>query len=140
MTIFLDENLPPALAEGFNVLQQPENFRLQLADPIEVKSIKKVFGKGVADEYWIPQVGVLGACSFTQDFNIHRIAHQRRLCIKYNLGMIYLRPPSKTGYSYWEMVQLMVKHWHEIIQIVSKEERPFFYQITPRASKLERLK
>ncbi len=50
MKIYLDENLPPMLAEGFNILQAPESKRLGLKEPIEVLSIKKVFGENAKDE------------------------------------------------------------------------------------------
>lgn len=137
MIIYIDENLPSVLAEGFNILQDPENQRLQLKDPIEVRSIKKEFGSGAKDEDWIPQAGQQGACVITQDYNINRIKHQRALCEEHNLGMFYFRPPSKNGFSYWDMLQLMVKHWPEITKVVSKKNRPFSYKITTRSSKLE---
>ena len=53
MKIFIDENLSPFLAKGLHILEQP------MADGFEVLSIKEVFGKGVKDEDWIPQVGKL---------------------------------------------------------------------------------
>lgn len=39
MNIYIDENMPEMLADGFNILQEPENFRLKLRDKIIVKSI-----------------------------------------------------------------------------------------------------
>ena len=139
MIIYVDENMAPALAEGFNLLQQPENFRKKFKDPIEVKSISKVFGRGALDEDWIPKVGSDRACVITQDYNINRIKHQRALCEEYGLGMFYFRPPSKSGFSYWDMVKLLVKHWPEIIKAASKKSRPFSYKITARSSSLEKM-
>jgi len=72
MIIFIDENMPKMLAEGFNILQEPENYRLDLKDKIVVKSIKNEF-KGALDEVWIPEVGKLNSCVITQDYNINRI-------------------------------------------------------------------
>ena len=137
MIIYIDENLPSVLAEGFDLLQHPENLRLRLKDPIEVRSIKKEFEEGVKDEDWIPQAGQQGACVVTQDYNINRIKHQKALCEKHNLGMFYFRPPSKNGFSYWDMLQLMVKHWPAIVKIVSKKKRPFSFKITSRSSSPE---
>lgn len=54
MIIYIDENLPRVLAQGFNILQKPENIRLKLGDPIDVKSILDEFGSGAQDETWIP--------------------------------------------------------------------------------------
>ena len=139
MIIYIDENMPLVLAEGFNLLQFPENIRLKIKDKIEVRSIKKDFGKGALDEDWIPKAGKEGACVITQDYHINRIKHQKALCEKYNLGMFYFRPPSRVGFSYWNMVKLLVKHWPQIVKIASKSKRPFSYKITSRSSVLEKM-
>ena len=139
MIIYIDENMPAVLAEGFDLLQGPENVRWQLKKPIRVKSIKRVFGQGAKDEEWIPSIGNEGGCIITQDYNINRIKHQRVLCEQYKLGMIYFRPPSKNGFTYWEMLQLLVKHWQQIIKIATKEKRPFAYRISARSSRPEKM-
>lgn len=102
--------MPEMLADGFNILQEPENFRLGLRDKIVVKSIANEFGRGAKDEDWIPQAGQQNSCVITQDYNIKRIRHQQALCEKYNLGMFYFRPPSKRDFTYWDMVKLLTKH------------------------------
>lgn len=139
MIIFIDENLPSVLAKGFDLLQKPESIRLKLKDQIEVRSIKDEYGTGTLDEVWIPQAGEKGACIITQDYNIKRMKHQRELCEKYNLGMFYFKPPSNSGFTYWDMVKTMVKHWPEIIKVASREDRPFSYKITARSTGLEKL-
>src|SRR5687767_6573354 len=107
MTIYIDENMPAQLAKGINILQQPLNYKHGVT--IEVKSIEEQFGRSAKDEDWIPKAGKEGACIITQDYNIHRINHQRKLCDQFKLGMFYFRPPSKTGFTYWEMAKLLVK-------------------------------
>ena len=134
MIIFIDENMAPVLARGFDILQQPLNHGKRTF--IEVRSIKE-FGDGVEDEVWIRQTKDLDACVITQDYNINRIKHQRQLCIKYGLGMFYFRPPSKVGFSYWDMLQMLVKHWLEIIEKASRQKRPFSYKVTNRSKRLE---
>ncbi|MCB0502133.1 MAG: hypothetical protein KDD32_05580 [Bacteroidetes bacterium] len=131
--------MPAILAEGFNLLQDPENIRQGLKDKISVKSIKSEFGKGIKDEDWIPLAGKKGACVITQDYNLNRITHQKALCEKYKLGMFYFRPPSKNGFSYWDMVKLLVKHWPEIMKVASKQKKPFAYRITSRSAALEKM-
>jgi len=108
MIIYVDENMSPYLARGFDILQRPESSKLR--DLIDVKSIKDEFGEGVLDEDWIPLAGKQSSCIITQDYNIQRINHQRELCEQYNLGIFYFRPPSKNGFSYWDMLNMMVKH------------------------------
>lgn len=136
MIIYVDENMSPHLARGFDILQKPESKKLQ--DPIEVKSIKDAFGEGALDEDWIPLAGKQNACVITQDYNIQRITHQRELCEQYGLGMFYFRPPSKNGFLYFDMLKMMVKHWPDIIKISQKKKRPFAYKATLK-SKLEKI-
>ncbi len=96
--VYVDENMPHQLAEVLNTLQQPLNFKEKTQ--IEVLSIKKVFGQGAKDEDWIPLVGKGGGVIITQDYNIQTTRHQRDLCEKHGLGMLYIKPPSKNGLSY----------------------------------------
>ncbi|MFW6046851.1 MAG: hypothetical protein ACOCP4_03565 [Candidatus Woesearchaeota archaeon] len=135
MIIYIDENMSPILARGFNLLQSPLNKRNKL--DIEVRSIKDEFREGVPDEEWIPDAGKQQACIITQDYNIKRMKHQKALCEKYNLGMFYFRPPSKKGFTYWDMVTLIVKHWQKIAKKASKEKKPFAYKITSRGEMQE---
>jgi len=135
MTIYIDENLSSFLAQGLNFLQMPEN--LKLREPVDVRSIRD-FGVGAEDEDWIPQAGKADSCILTQDYNIHRIRHQKALCEQFNLGMFYIRPPSKVGFRYWDMVKLLIKHWPDITRIATREKRPFAFKITSR-SNIERL-
>jgi len=128
MIIYIDENMSPFLARGFNILQEPLN--LKLKEPIVVRSIKDEFGMGAKDEDWIPLAGEQRACVITQDYNINRIRHQRELCKQYNLGMFYL-------FTYMDMLKLMVKHWEEISKKATREKRPFSYKVTQKGSLAE---
>jgi hypothetical protein len=136
MIVYIDENMPSLLAKGFNILQTPMNFKLK--EDIEVRSIKEEFGIGVQDEEWIPIAGEKGSCIITQDYNIRRIRHQKALCEEFSLGMFYFRPPSKKGFSYWNMLSLLVKHWPELTKIALTRKRPFAYKVSSRG-KLEEL-
>lgn len=131
--IYIDENFSPYLAEGFDVFQKHlnSNERIQF----EVLSIKKVFGKGAKDEDWIPEVGKQGGVVITQDLHIHTTRHQNELYKRHNLGVFFFKPPSK-GYSFWEMVEKLVKYWPEIKK-KSADKKPFAYRITPK--KIEKL-
>ena len=131
--IYIDENFSPYLAEGFDVFQKHlnSNERAQF----EVLSIKKEFGKGAKDEDWIPNVGKQGGIVITQDLHIHTTRHQNELYKKHNLGVFFFKPPS-TGYTFWEMVEKLVKYWPEIKKKAS-DKRPFAYRISPK--KIEKL-
>lgn len=127
--IYIDENFSHLLAAGFDVFQQHLNSSEKLQ--FNVLSIKQVFGKGAKDEDWIPVVGKEGGIVITQDLKIQTTRHQNELYKKHNLGVFFFKPPS-TGYSFWEMVQELVKHWPEIKKKAA-EKRPFAYRITQRS-------
>lgn len=128
MIIDMDENMPPHLAEGFQVLQAPEGLRNNR--PIEVRYIPTTFYRSVPDEEWIPLVGKENGCVLTRDININRRKHELELYRKHKLGLFFLRGASKKqGMSVWEMVRTLAKHWEDISRIVYEEERPFAYQV-----------
>ena len=105
--------------------------------PKAVLEVHSGFGKGAKDEDWIPKVGESSACVITQDYHIQRIEHQRELCVQYDLGMFYFRPPSKKGFGYWEILKLFVKHWQEICKKATRENRTFAYKITSKGGMKE---
>lgn len=129
--IYIDENISPNLALGLDVLERP------MKEGFEVVSIESVFGKGALDEYWLPEIGKEGSVVITQDLNIHRTRRQRELFEAYKVGVFFISPPSKTGYQYWEMVELIIKRWREIKKLC-REKRPFAFRCTSR-SDFERL-
>lgn len=132
--IYIDENFAPQLAKALDVIQQ----HLNLQEKIEVRvlSIGEAFGRGAKDEDWIPKAGEENSVVITQDLNIHRTRHQNELYKKHGLGVFFFKPPSK-GYSFWEMLEQLVKHWPEIKKKLNTK-RPFAYLITPK--KLQVLK
>ena len=137
MIIYIDENISYHIAHALNALQIPRNN--SLSEPIEIKATVDVFGRGAKDEDWLPQAGAEGACVITQDINIHRIRHQRDLCEIHQLGMFFLKPPSKSGFSYWDLVMIILKHWPEMEQKALREKRAFFYRVTAKGGKLEQV-
>ncbi|HET8886063.1 MAG TPA: hypothetical protein VFM70_06895 [Salinimicrobium sp.] len=126
MIIYLDENMPRHLAEGFHTLQYPEGFKTEHL--IEIKYIPTIYGAGAKDVDWIPEVGKEGACVITQDININRRKHELELYRKNNIGMFFLRGPNKKkGLSIWQMVEAMAKNWTEISQKSYQDKKPFAY-------------
>lgn len=129
--LFIDENMSPYLAHGLHHLEKGNG------SEIEVLSLKEVFGAGAQDEDWIPKVGEMGGIVITQDYNIFRKKQQRELYEKSGVGLFFIKPPSNTGYRYWEMVQQIVNRWPEIKKLI-KTNRPFAFSCTTKG-KLERL-
>jgi hypothetical protein len=132
MLLLIDENMPAQLASGLRELIRP-----RLPD-IEVYSIAEYFHQGVKDEDWIPEAGKLKAIVITQDYNIHRTRHLRDLYLDHGVGLFFFRPPSKTGFLYWEMVKKVVNMWEEMEKIIKKDYPPFAYRTSSRTQKFER--
>jgi PIN like domain len=131
MKIYIDENMPPQLAEGLAVLEKPNN------EGVEVFSIQKEYGRGTQDEEWIPKVGQVNGIVITQDSKMQRIKTQYALLKDYKLGIYFLIPPGKKDYTYWEMVERIVLNWQEIKSLSRKNKPPFAFRITSR--KIEKL-
>lgn len=129
VNIFIDENFAPQLAKGFNVFQEHLNLKENLQ--IKVQSISEAFGRGAKDEDWIPKAGATGSIVITQDINIFRKRYQNELFMQNGLGVFFFKPPSN-GYSFWEMLEQLVKHWPEIKKKITSTKRPFAYTVTPR--------
>ncbi len=134
--IYIDENLPPKLADGLNTLVQPQNKRDGI--DIEILSIKNTFGQGEQDEDWIPKVGKEHGIVITQDFRIQTQKHQKELYKENGVGILFFNPPSNSGFAYWEMVKQLVNRWDEIKQIIQKNKPPFAYRCSAR-TKFEKL-
>lgn len=133
--IYIDENFAQQLAEGINVFQQHLN--LKEKHQFEVLSIKQVFGSGAKDEDWITTIGKEKAIIITQDLRIQTTRHQYELYKKFGLGVFFFKPPSG-GYSFWNMVEQVIKRWSEIKK-KSKKQRPFAFRYKSRG-KIEELR
>ena len=68
--VLIDENLSEYFADGLNTMQNP------LDDGIEVTSAIKEFGRGIADEVWIPKWGKQKGIFITQDLRITTRRHR----------------------------------------------------------------
>ena len=134
--VFIDENLPSQLASGLTELQRPLNLKEEIE--IEIFSIKELFGQGALDEDWIPEVGKENGIVITQDFRIQTQKHQKELYKKYKAGIIFFNPPSRTGFTYWEMVKQVVNKWEDIKHIIRKNRAPFAFR-TSAKTKFEKL-
>jgi hypothetical protein len=130
--IYIDENISIYLAKGLHLLEQPNNHGF------EILSIKEVFGEGVADETWIPKIGSEKGIVISQDYNIYRIRSQRELIFQHGLGIFFIIPPGKSGYTYWEIVKYSINHWEEIKKKSNETLLPFAFKC-PCRGKIEQI-
>ena len=128
--IYIDENMPSQLAHALNALQQPLNTKENIQ--IEVLSIKEVFGQGALDEEWIPIIGAENGIVITQDFRIQSQRHQRELYMGSGVGILFLNPPSKGGFGYWDMVKKLIHEWDDIKKIIKRNNPPFAFRASSR--------
>ncbi len=129
MIIYLDENIPPHLAKGFNIIQAPENLKKGRIN-LEVKYLSDVYGTGSADLDWIPKVGAEKSFVITQDIHISKRKDEVDAYLSNGVGLFFLRGSSKKrGLSVWEMVQVLAKNWEDIIEIILNEKGAFAYTV-----------
>jgi hypothetical protein len=135
--VFIDENLPPQIARGLHILQQPQNDRDAIQ--FDIISIKDQFGQGAVDEEWIPNVGQVKGIVITQDLRIQSLKHQRELYMQNGVGILFFSPPSNKGFAYWEMVKQVINRWEEIKTIIKRHKTPFAYRCSSRSAKFENM-
>ncbi len=82
-------------------------------------------------------IGKLKGILITKDTNIHKTRIQYQLCEKYKLGIFFLKP-SRGMDKHWEIVQMLIGHWEEIIEIIKRDKLPFGYEI-PTRGKMRKL-
>lgn len=105
--------------EGFSVIHSPDEF-----------------GRGCADEDWIPQIAAKHGVIITQDINIYRVDAQWDLCKNNKLGVFFFKPPA--GWGYWMIVNEIVRRWAEIKNL-SAASRPFGFLIEHNRKKFKKL-
>jgi hypothetical protein len=130
--IYIDENFSHYIAEALHILELPHD------EGLEVLSIENAFGKGAKDEDWIPKVGAENGVVITQDHNIHRRKKQRDLYEENGVGVFFFVPSSKTGYSHWQQVELIIRRWQDIKK-KCQTPRPFAFLCKQRSFSFERL-
>src|ERR1700704_1779053 len=121
MKIYFDENFSPHLVAGIRAIQDGRP-----SEDVAVASVEDEFGRGAADEVWIPGVASRHGVALTQDLNIHRVRAQWGLCKAHKIGVFFFKPPRKSkAWSYWEIAQLVIRRWPEIKSFAASCSRPF---------------
>lgn len=119
MRIYFDENFSHRIASGMREFQDAKP-----SEGVTIIWCPDEFGKGAADEDWIPKIASKHGVVLTQDQNIHRTRAQWELCQQNKLGIIFFKPP-KSGWGHWTIVREVVNRWEEIKRIASTKKRPF---------------
>jgi|SRR5690625_838868 len=133
MRIYFDENFSPALISGLKRIQDGRR-----SEGIDVCSVKEEFGQGCRDEEWIPEIAKRHGVIITQDLNINRTRAQWQLCRNNKIGIFFVRPPKK-GWSYWDIVRLVIHRWPEISNLAKETRRPFGFHLEYGSRKIKPL-
>ena len=121
MRIYFDENFSPHLVAGIRAIQDGRR-----SEDVAVASVEDEFDRGAADELWITGVASRHGVALTQDLNIHRVRAQWELCKANKIGVFFFKPPKKSkARRYWEIAQLVIRHWPEIKGLAASRSRPF---------------
>ncbi len=131
MRIYFDENFSPALVDGLRRIQEGRR-----SDDITVCSVSEEFTRGAPDETWIPGVASRHGVVVTQDINVNRTRAQWELCRVNKIGVFFVRPPKK-GWSYWQIVQLIIRLWPKISELAHETTRPFGFYIEHDSTKIK---
>lgn len=121
MYIVFDENVPNKIVEGLKILA-PIASNVQF----EITSISLLGKTGIADATvleFVQSNGIL--ITYDADFRTQR--HLYNAIKEYNIGLFWIKQGKKT--TLWSLVQLMIQHWHKVLEICDEEERPFLYEI-----------
>lgn len=134
MRIYFDENFSRRIASGMREFQDARP-----SEGVDVIWCPDEFGRGAADEDWIPTIASKHGVVLTQDLNIHRTRAQWELCQQNKIGVIFFKPP-KVGWSHWIIVREVVNRWEEIKHVAANQKRPFGNVVVHRKNKMVVLK
>ena len=123
--VFLDENLSEYVADALNSLNKG------YFNDVIVYSTKIKFGKGKPDELIIPSIGNQNGILITKDLNIHKTRLQYQLCEQYKIGVFFLKMQKGLD-KHWEIVKLLINSWEEMLEKMTKEKKPFGYEVLLR--------
>lgn len=119
MRIYFDENFSHRIASGMREFQSAKP-----SEGVTIVWSPEEFGKGAADEDWIPKIASKHGVVLTQDQNIHRTRAQWELCQHNKLGIFFFKPP-KSGWGHRTIVREVVNRWEEVKRIATTQKRPF---------------
>jgi len=127
MVLIFDNQCPPNLAKGLNLLEDGNR-----KSPIKatVKHIRDITDEDATDEEIIKHVGKHKGIIITldKDFKYHK--HYYQLYKEYNVGVVFYR--STKGFNYWEIVKYFINSWDIMKSKIKDEIKPFAFEMTKK--------
>jgi hypothetical protein len=97
------------------------------------------FCRGAADEVWIPGVASRHRVALMQELNIHRVRAQSDYAKQQDRSLLFQAARRSKAWSYWEIGQLVIRHWPEIKSLTASRSRPFGFVVELNKSKSSKL-
>ena len=111
MRYFLDNNLPPAIAEALNALSRSADCK--------VVHLREKFAPDTADAEWIEALGEEGDWVIvTSDRAIKKNKHERQALINSGLTVLFLGK-AWVNLKFWDKAHKLVKCWPAVMSTCS---------------------
>lgn len=122
MKIVFDENVPNKLVKGLIILAS-----IASDHDFEITSVKLLNETGTPDENVLNLVGK-GGILITYDADFKKQRSLYTALKEYEIGLFWVRQSKKV--TFWVLVQVMIAHWQELLEISFTEARPFIFEVT----------
>jgi len=132
--VYFDENMPPHVAKGFQIIQKPEALKNK-SPLIEVKHFNDTDFKGASDKEWIAKLKNTNSFVITKDIKISSRHDEFKAYLDAGLGIFVLRGKTrKENISVWQTLIILSKHWEAMVKLMQEEKRPFMYLVSANRS------
>lgn len=122
MDFYLDENLPPRVANALNALEEGEEDN--------VYHTRLVFGAGILDPDLFPKIKEVNGILITNDLKQYSRKNEHDIIKELGITVILLHLPK--GANFALKYKTIIDRWEEIKTICRKNKHPFFCKIKMR--------
>lgn len=122
MDFYLDENLPPRVANALNALEEGEEDN--------VYHTEVVFGKNILDLELYPKIKEKNGILITNDLKMLSRKNERELIRSLGITAFFISLPK--GANFVLKYRTMINKWEEIKLVCRKNKHPFMCRIKMR--------
>lgn len=124
MSLLIDEQISFRVARALK----------QLGEPVDhIQDIDEL-GRGTKDHVLLPYCGKHGLSLITLDRRMKHTPQLRALMNDHDVGVFFIYSGKKSSPDPWQIVEILVKHWREVIRIAETQKRPFSKLLKPTGS------
>jgi|GEM_PF-720410 Uncharacterized protein conserved in bacteria len=140
MVFIFDENMPPRLAKGLQILDADNEPNKPLVN--KFYHITEIQKRGADDPDIVREAKNLKAVIVSEDNDYKNINGTYELVVKLRVGYVLFKPPKKTGSSYNDIVTAFVSAWPALKKAIQNEKPPYMFIIerSGKITKFEKFK